>query len=454
MNNKILSACSLALACSFSTLPALAAVSPEQAQQLGSSLTPTGAQMQGNADGNIPAWTGGLPKSAGTLSREGFLSDPFANEQPLFTITAQNMAQYQDKLSPGQQAMLKRYASYRIPVYPSHRTASLPDAVYRDAKDNATKTRLVEGGNGLSEFATSIPFPIPQDGLQVLWNHITRYRGGSAKRTHVQATPLASGTFVPVYFKQQFTFRDRIKDFNPADPGNVLFYYKQLITAPARQAGDVVLVHETLNQVKDPRMAWIYNAGQRRVRRAPQISYDGPYPASEGQRVSDNLDMYNGAPDRYDWKLVGKREIYIPYNSFKLDSPKLKYSDIVQAGHLNPAHTRYELHRVWQVEGTLKQGERHIYAKRVFFIDEDSWQIVLADHYDSHGMLWRTAEGHLTPLYDVQVPWLGVEVLYDLINGRYIVSGMRNEEKEPIEFGFSSLSSEYTPAALRNEGIR
>lgn len=455
MHNKILSAYSLAVACSLATHSTWAAVSPEQAKQLGTTLTPVGAEMAGNADGSIPAWSGGLPKDAGSLSATGFLSDPFAQEQPLFTITAQNVAQYQDKLSPGQLAMFKRYAgSYQIPVYPSRRSVSMPDAVYQAAKNNATKTTLVEGGNGLADFSTAIAFPIPQNGMEVLWNHITRYRGGSVKRNHVQATPLANGTFVPVYFKQQFTFRDQIKDFDPAKPGNVLFYYKQLVTAPARLGGDVVLVHETLNQVKEPRMAWIYNAGQRRVRRAPQISYDGPYPASEGQRVADNLDMYNGAPERYDWKLVGKREIFIPYNSYKLDSPELKYADVVKPGHLNPADTRYELHRVWEVEGTLKKGERHIYAKRVFFVDEDSWQIALADHYDSRGTLWRVAEGHLTPQYNVQVPWLGIEAIYDLVNGRYLVSGMRNEEKEPMEFGFVSLSSEYTPAALRNAGIR
>ncbi|MCY1532383.1 hypothetical protein D9M68_676570 [compost metagenome] len=270
----------------------------------------------------------------------------------------------------------------------------------------------------------------------------------------MQATPEKSGAFTPVTFKMEFTYRNQLKDFDPANPGNVLFYYKEEVVSPARLAGSVLLVHETLDQVKEPRLAWLYNAGQRRVRRAPQVAYDGPYPASEGLRVGDNFDMYNGAQDRYDWKLVGKRELYIPYNSFKLDSPKLKYDDIVKAGHLNPEFTRYELHRVWEVEATLKPGERHVYAKRVFFIDEDSWQIVLADHYDARGTLWRVGEGHLQPYYNVQVPWLAVETLYDLLNGRYIVSGLKNEESQGVEFGVKALAADYTPAALRNAGVR
>ena len=432
-----------------------AAVPASEAAKLGTTLTPIGAEKAGNADGSIPAWDGGLQKSAGSSEANGSLSDPFASEKPLFTISKKNMAQYVSRLSDGQQAMLNRYPdSYRIAVYPTHRTANLPDSVYKSIAKNAVSATLMPGGNGLGNFETATPFPIPQNGLEVMWNHITRYRGGSARRTHVQATPLANGTFNPVYFKQQFTYRDQLKDIDPTNPGNILFYYKQLVTAPARLAGDVVLVHETLDQVKEPRMAWIYNAGQRRVRRAPQISYDGPYPASDGQRVADNLDMFNGAPDRYDWKLLGKKEIYIPYNSFKLESPQLKYTDVVKPGHLNSELTRYELHRVWVVEATLKTGERHIYAKRVMYFDEDTYQIALADHYDARNVLWRVAEGYMTPLYDKQIPWLGVEALYDLINGRYIVSGMRNEEKDALEVGFKALAADYTPAALRNAGIR
>lgn len=164
--------------------------------------------------------------------------------------------------------------------------------------------------------------------------------------------------------------------------------------------------------------------------------------------------MFNGAPDRYDWKLVGKRELYIPYNAFRLESPQLQYADVVKPGHINADITRYELHRVWVVEATLKPGERHVYAKRVMYLDEDSWQIVLADHFDARNTLWRVAEGFMTPLYDKRIPWLGVETLYDLINGRYIVSGMRNQEKDALEIGFKALAAEYTPTALRNAGVR
>lgn len=433
----------------------MAAVSNDEASTLGTTLTPVGAEKAGNAEGSIPAWNGGLPKNAGVVDAKGFLADPFSAEQPLFTITAQNVDQYKDKLTPGQIAMFKRYpGSYKIPVFTTHRSAAFPSFIYDTAKTNAVSTTLVEGGNGLENFKISMPFPIPKNGLEVIWNHITHYRGGSVARAITQAMPQADGAYNLVYFEDETAFPYALTDFDASKPNNILLYFKQRVVAPARLSGDVLLVHDTLDQVKEPRMAWQYNAGQRRVRRAPQVSYDGPAPASDGLRTSDNVDIYNGAPDRYEWTLNGKKEIYIPYNSYRLDSPTLKYADIIKVGHINQDLTRYELHRVWHVTATLKAGERHIYAKREFYIDEDTWAIAEADHYDSRGNLWRVAEAHAVYYYDKQVPWYNVETQYDLMSGRYIALGMKNEADHSLNFEFTAKQSDFTPTALRQAGVQ
>ncbi|MCR4508827.1 DUF1329 domain-containing protein [Pseudomonas sp. 32.2.56] len=454
-NTRILQAGALLLTLLASSV--MAAVSEQEAAQLGASLTPLGGEMAGNADGSIPAWDGGLSTSAAAVDGKGFLADPFAGEQALFTITAANAEQYKGKLSAGQLAMFKRYPeSYKIPVYPSHRTTAVPAAIAEAAKLSAVNTTPVDGGNGLQNFNASryYAFPIPKTGVEVIWNHITRYRGGNTRRVVTQATPQTNGSYSLVKFEDEVAFPADMPDLDPAKGSNVLLYFKQRVTAPSRLAGNVLLVHETIDQVKEPRLAWIYNAGQRRVRRAPQVAYDGPGTAADGMRTADNFDMFSGAPDRYDWQLVGKKEMYIPYNSYKLDSPSLKYDDVLKAGHINQDLTRYELHRVWEVVATLKSGERHIYAKRHMYVDEDSWQIALVDHYDGRGQLWRVAEGHAQHYYNHQVPGYTLEALYDLVAGRYLALGMKNEEKSAYNFGFKATAADYTPAALRSSGVR
>ncbi|AMS14242.1 hypothetical protein A3218_08040 [Pseudomonas chlororaphis] len=446
-----------ALALTLLAVNVMAAVTPQEADKLGTSLTPLGAEKAGNADGSIPAWTGGIGKNAGAVDAKGFLADPFASEKPLFTITAATVDQYKDKLSDGQMAMFKRYPqTYKIPVYPTHRTVGLPADIYESAKRSALNVTAINEGNGLANFTGNryYAFPIPKNGVEVLWNHTTRYRGGNLRRIITQATPQTNGSYTPIRFEEEVAVPQQIPDLDPEKGANVLTFFKQAVTAPARLAGNVLLVHETLDQVKEPRLAWIYNAGQRRVRRAPQVAYDGPGTAADGLRTSDNFDMFSGAPDRYDWKLVGKKEMYIPYNSYKLDSPSLKYDDIIKAGHINQDLARYELHRVWEVVGTVKPSERHIYAKRHMYIDEDSWQVALVDHYDGRGQLWRVAEGHAQFYYNAQVPAYTLEALYDIIAGRYLALGMKNEEKHSFEFGFAAKAADYTPAALRATGVR
>ena len=454
MSPKILSLAVGALMCVSAPL-AMSKISAEQAATLGGDvLTPMGAERAANAEGTIPAWTGGLKELPANYKAGGRLVDPFPDDKVLYTITAANFEQYKDKLSPGQVALLKRYPdTFSMPVYQTRRSARLPDEQYELIKQGATTAETASGGNGLINFMANVPFPIPATGNEVIWNHIVRYRTKlGMTRRYTQIPVQTNGNFAPVLFEDKTIFANRVPD-NPYP--NRLFVFLQRILAPARLEGDVLLVHENLDQVKEPRAAWVYNAGQRRVRRAPNVAYDGPGTAADGLRTADDLDMYNGAPDRYDWELVGKQELYIPYNSYKLRNGDLSYKDIIQPGHMDPQYLRYELHRVWVVESKLKPGARHIYARRTYYVDEDTWQISIIDHYDGRGELWRVKEGHEVSHYQVAIPWLAVEALHDLVSARYLLIGLDNEEKGyQYDFDYKGRFEDFTPSALRRAGRR
>jgi Protein of unknown function (DUF1329) len=430
-----------------------ASISAADANRLGNDLTPLGAEKAGNADGSIPAWTGGITTPPAGYTVGMHHPDPFKDDPVLFTITSANADKYAEKLTVGSMALLKAYADYSMPVYATHRSVSNPQRVYDATKKIATTAALTGDGNGITGAVIGIPFPIPQNGLEVIWNHLTRYRGVSADRHVSQAAPQRNGSYTLVDFEDEILFNYDRDGIEEKDLGNVLLFYKQAVTAPARLAGSILVVHETLDQVKEARRAWVYNTGQRRVRRAPNVAYDNPGTASDGMRTSDQFDMFNGAPDRYEWKLVGRKEMYVPYNSYKLHSDSLKNTDILKPLHINQDLTRYELHRVWVVDAVLKSGTNHVYSRRTFYIDEDSWQILAVDQYDGRGQLWRASEAHCINYYDAQVFWSTLEVHTDLIAGRYIAFGLDNE-RPMYNFSLKRAPQDYTPSTLRQEGVR
>ncbi|MEJ2680707.1 MAG: DUF1329 domain-containing protein [Gammaproteobacteria bacterium] len=432
-----------------------AKVSQEEAAMLGKTLTPMGAKMAGNPDKTIPAWTGGITSLPPNYSPDQHPVDPFKSDTPLFTIDSNNYTQYQDKLSPGQVALFQTYPNWKMKIYPTRRSASYPQYVYDATRRNATNSTLNESGYGVKNAIVGTPFPIPKSPIEMIYNHTMRWRSERVNREITQAVPTVGGAYTPVTFKESILFDYNSKTATPEqiDQSNILFHFKQEVTSPARLAGSILLVHETLDQQREPRRAWIYNVGQRRVRRAPNVSYDNPGTASDGMRTADNFDMFNGSPDRYEWKYVGKKELYIPYNSYALLDSKLSYDDILLPGHINPEHTRYELHRVWQIEGTLKKGINHLYSKRVFFLDEDTWQIAIADHYDGRNKLWRVAEAHMINFYQIPNPWLTLEVLYDIQARRYLALGLTNN-KPPYDFNPPLTERDFLPSSLRRQGLR
>ena len=447
-------AVTLAFAICALSAPAEGKVPVEEAAKLGRELTPLGAIRAGNEEGTIPAWQGGILRPPADYRPGSHHADPFVDDAPLFTITAANLEQYAARLSPGQIAMFERYPeTWRMPVYPTRRSASLPQRIYDRTIANATNAELTPDGNGVLNAAEGIPFPIPQNGLEAIWNHLLRYRGVSVHRQTAQVTPTARGDYTEVRIDEKAVYLYAQEGATVASIDNRLAYLLQSVTAPPRLAGTILLVHETLNQKAELRQAWTYNPGQRRVRRAPNIAHDNPGTASDGQRTSDQLDMFNGAPDRYDWQLVGRRELYIPYNNYRLHSDALRHDQIIQPGHVNPDYTRYELHRVWEVDAKLKNGTSHVYAQRRLYLDEDSWQIVVADHYDRRGQLWRVAEAYTINYYENPLLWETLFCVYDLQNGRYLAFGLNNE-LEVDQFDIELEAADFTPDALRRLGRR
>ncbi|BBU45047.1 DUF1329 domain-containing protein [Pseudomonas monteilii] len=423
-----------------------------EAKPLLQDLTPVGADRGPSGDGRIPTWNGGLQAGQVSLAINGTPLDPYADEQPLYVITASNYSQYREQLTAGQVALLQRYPkSFRLPVYPSHRSVAVPAQVGEWARHNATSARLVNDGNGVEGFAGVVAFPRPDNGLQVLWNHLTRPRNGSYSLASDSITPRGDGRFMMMSLQQNFARPDVLGD---GQTGNVLYYLSYRMTAPSRLAGDAVVLHETLDQVAQPRLSWLYSSSQRRVRRAPALAYDSITPGTAGLRTADSRDMFNGAPDLYQWTLVGKKALHVPYNSYRLASPLLGYSALVGPGHVNPQSTRYELHRVWEVVGTLKPGAKHIYGSRRYYLDEDSWAIVEADFFDHQGKLWRTAQAHSYYHVTGQALVNAMEAIYDLRSGRYQLSGLTNEQPRPYAFDVRTSASYFSPGALRSQGLR
>lgn len=432
-------------------LPLAAAKVPaDQAARLGHELTPLGAEKAGNAAGTIPEWTGGLTKPPAGYNVGDHHPDPYPDDKILFTITAADIPKYADQLSEGQKALLKTYPDWKMNVYPTRRSAAVPQRIYDATIANATRAELTNNGIGVTDAFVGIPFPIPANGLEAVWNHELRYRGDHVQRVRGQAAVHEDGSFTLVKFTDKFDGVYSRADEN-GDRDYTLFRIKQEISTPANLAGTIVLVHETTNVLEAPRRTWIFSPKDKRVRRVGEYAYDDPSTAADGLATVDQFDMYSGTPDRYEWKLLGKKEMFIPYNAYKLHSDKITYNDIVRPGHINPDLARYELHRVWVVEGTLKLGTSHVYSKRVLYLDEDSWQAMVVDLYDEDGKLWRVSEAHGLNYYEVPLQWDTLEVFHDLKDKRYLVSGLDNQESM-YNFKAQIPDSEFTAGSVRRQG--
>mgnify|MGYP006143237915 FL=1 len=422
-----------------------------QSARLGQDLTPLGGERAGNAAGTIPSWEGGLTQPPANYRAGMHHPDPYAQDAVLYQVNSQNLAQYQAQLPAGLKVLLEKNPDYFLRVFPTRRSAAAPQRIYDATRFNAQSAELISGGNGVAGVAAGIPFPLPKTGQEAIWNHIMRYRGEQISFVTNQAAVLANGSYNLLKLERDIYFLYGREGVAPQDLDNTLFYYKYKVVAPSKLSGSALVVQETLDQVLAIRKAWRFSRGERRVRRLPMLAYDTLQPDTNGLATADQVDVYNGAPDRYEWQLLGKQEMLVPYNSYAVHQQGIPYDSILQRDTVNPQLLRYELHRVWVVEADLRKGFSHPYAKRRFYIDEDSWQVLAVDLYDKAGELIGVQESHPISYYDVPMFGSTLETIYDFKGKRYFVDGLDNNE--PMYNFKAQLSPrDFTPQALRREG--
>jgi len=372
-------------------------------------LTPMGAERAGNSDGTIPPWTGAVTPA-----------DPAGSETPILVIDRANVARYTARLPEGALALFAKFPDYTVRVFPTHRTAAAPARVYANIAANASRAAAAPEGiaSGIAGAAGGIPFPLPHNGTEIVWNHLLAF-WGTAREAQL-ATYVASGDGTI----QQTAGYKEITDFPYYDPratpdtvGPYYFKTRRVQTAPASRVGEAYIAWQPLNTAQSRYVAWRYLPGEHRVRKAPSLSYDTPDADASGYEELDDYYLFFGGPDRYDFRNLGKREIYVPYNNDRLNAAAPRAAMGPQ--HANQDALRYELHRVWVVEGTLAPGKHHVAPRRRLYIDEDTWLVEYSEAWDEDGKLWKFGQATMTLRPEIPAVITGAQFMYDLLQGGY-----------------------------------
>jgi hypothetical protein len=415
-------------------------------------LTPMGSEVAGNAAGTIPAWTGGITTPPATYQKGQMHPDPFAADKEQFSITAKNLTQYDSQLTGVDRYLLTTYPeTYRLPVYQTRRSCSLPNFAYDALRRNAKQAKLANHGNGIENAVIASPFPIPRSGVEVYWNHNLHYKGFKLTQKITGGTVNSGGGYTHVVREDRklgYYYDPTLSDYNKIS--NKEMSWLAVWSSPSKLSGAGFSMVNFIDQQVDPRSGFMFRPDVRKIRQAPPaaVTFDAPLSSGEGTRFSDDMFLGNGSPERYDWTLLGKREIYIPYNAYKASQTSLKLEDLLHPTHLNPELLRYELHRVWVVEAKLKSDTNHHYHRRVTYYDEDSWIAVAAELYDVDDKFVAGQLGFIKNYYEVPACMQEFDVKYVFDTQRYNIDNVK------IEFGPAVMDAELAEGDFGSAALR
>jgi len=444
------------------SLWAVAAVTPEQAAHLGQDLTPIGAERAGNQDGSIPAYEGGeTPLPGWSWGKVRSQYSNFKDEKPLFSIDASNVSRYAEHLTEAQIVALQTVPGYRMDVYPSHRTCNI-DPVYAErSRQNATEARIGADGWSLEHARTAgVPFPIPQSGVQALYNSRFRPQGigyvFDKGTTMISPRPGSREFTAYAWHLVTYLSSQRADKASVESDGAIEFYVHYAFAEPAAMRGQAFIGISYVNKSLE---SYYYFPGQRRVRRMPNYVFDAPVVGFENQYLNDEQLMLWSTLDRFEYRLLGKKEIYIENNALRMLDFDASPAQVFGKSFVDPAYRRFELHRVWVVDAKLKPGTNHLVPHRVYYLDEDSWSIAAVTEYDQKGRIWKLLESSLIPIWELggSCGYMAYTI-WDLLGGRYVADfsniGTQRDVKwvkagDPEASQAEFKSDFYTPETLR-----
>ena len=454
----------VATALSLLTVSAMAKMSAEDVARLGQDLNPIGGIKAGSEDGLLAQWTGsvvGLPEGLQWGGPGTPYPNPWPDEKPLFVISKDNMAQYKARLSPGQVALFDTYPeTFTMPVYPGHRDFAFYPEFYEKVRYNAEHSELINDDEGIQGFLGGAAFPVPSTGPEAVW--FTRTTGANetieGEYSDIAVFPNGTKSTRRSRFLQESPYASRNNpieaDFEYPNLGEFGGYIMTYVTEPARDKGLITAVIEPYDYSMNAREVWRYLPGSRRVRRAPTVGFDTP-DGPGGLKTVDEVRGFNGSMERFEWKLLGREEIYIPYHNYDFDAPDISYDELLTKFHANPDFMRYELRRVWVVEGTLRDGERHIYGKRRIYVDEDTGFTAITENYDGRGELWKVVLTNNVYDYGSQAYVRRAQMYHDLRAGAYIAERLINDSA-PMLYDVKPMRGPgyFTPSNIRKLGKR
>ena len=370
------------------------------------------------------------------------------------------MEQYTDRLMAGQLELMRRYPSFRMDIYPTRRGFWLPERIQQKSLANARNPECRTSANGVGVYGCwgGTPFPVPQNGYQAMWNHLL-FNIPTGKLTADSYLVNANGGISLLVINHAIGDQPYYNPEQEPYQGAGLYYLRGLATniLPVREAGSQTLVWFALHFDVDDQRAWSYQAGQRRVRLAPEFAYDTPSAQMGGTMFFDEISLFQGRMDRFEFELKGRKLMYLPYHNYRMQLLRGDPAQLLGPHHFKPEMVRNELRRVWVVEATPLPGVRHMASRKRFYLDEDTWAVIAYEGWDHSNKLFRVmfSNGAINYVSGGFLSYASSMQSYDVSRGQYTALQTQLAEGSYVREGVPYWPEvELSPASMTQRGIR